>query len=224
MPLFPVTPYGHPMSTSSGGTATRSPFSVATLTALKALVASDVARTHGNEVFVDADQSRWCFHSSSAVTGDDLLVATPAAGTGRWLRVPGACVLVLPIAFGTADAAVLYTMPTGARLRLIDVYWHVLTDWTGGSSSAIGVSSAKTGFSTKGDLVGGAAGDVAATLVASVGSVPGTIGVGINSVAKIKTALWLPTDTVRFDRITSAFTAGTGNVRVVGLLEVNAGA
>lgn len=210
------------MGTTSGGTFTPTPASVATLTALKAIAAAD--RMHGMEVLVDADQSRWYFHSTSALTGDDILVATPAAGTGRWLRMPGMVDLALPIAFGTADAAVLLTIPAGARLQLVNLYWEVSADFSGGSSSAIGVSSAKTGFSTKGDLLGGATGDVAATLVASAGIVPGTVGAKLDAVSEIHDAIWLPTNTIRFDRITSAFTAGSGFVHVVGQLLRNAGA
>jgi len=222
MSVRQVSPLGHRLGTTVNGTFTPLAASVATLAALKSIGAND--RVHGDEVLVDADQSRWYFHSTSVVAGDDVLVAAPSAGAGRWLRIPGIVDLALPITFNTADAAVLYTMPTGAKLRIHDLYWLVTADWTGGSSSAIGVSSTKTGFTTKGDLLGGATGDVAATLVASVGTVPGTLGVGINSLAKLKTAIWLPADVIRFDRITSAFTAGTGEVHVVGQLLKNAGA
>lgn len=204
-----------------GGVWTPTPHSVADLTALKAIAAAD--RVNG-QLEMLADGSFWRFHSTSAVTGDDQLVATPAAGSGRWLRCPGVVDLALPIAFGTTDAAVLYTMPTGSRLHLRRMYWEVTADWTGGSSSAIGVSSTKTGYSTKGDLLGGASGDVLATLVASVGIVPGTVGVKMDTDAELHANIWLPTDIFRFDRITSAFTAGSGFVHVVGDLLKNAGA
>lgn len=125
--------------------------------------------------------------------------------------------LKLPIAFGTADAATLFTVPLGIRLEITRVWWEVTTSWTGGSSSAIGVSSDDTDYSTKGDLLGGASGDVLATLV-STGRVHkgGTIGAkfGTNGVAVLAAGKIL-----RFDRITSAFTAGAGfvhaDVRVV---------
>ena len=209
---------GHRIVDSSGAAL---PFSVATLTALKAIAAAD--RVHGQEVVVDADNSRWKFRSDGALTGDDIVIATPASGTGTWLRMPGTVDLAFPITFATADAAVLWTVPTGCKLKIHELYWLITTTFAGGSSSAIGVSSAKTGFNTKGDLLGGATGDLTATLVSTTGTVPGTIGVGINSVAKLKTAIWLPTDTIRFDRITSVYTAGVGEVHLMGQLLVNAG-
>lgn len=45
--------------------------SAATLTTLKAIPAN--LRDHGLVKHVEADNSRWWFHSTSAVTGDDLL-------------------------------------------------------------------------------------------------------------------------------------------------------
>jgi hypothetical protein len=96
-------------------------------------------------------------------------------------------------------------------------YWEVTTGFTGGSSSAIGISSSNsTGHTTKGDLLGGSGGDVAATLVAGYPS--GTIGADIAAGLMMVAA-----DTVRFDRITSAFTAGAGAAHLVGFL-VNPGA
>ena len=148
------SPFGAPKYASGSPV----PASVATLTALKAVTElGDLI--HGNEVLVDADQSRWYWHSTSALTGDDILVVTPTNAAGRWLRAQGAVRLVLPITYATADAAVLATLPTGAQMKIENLYWEITADFTGGSSSAIGVSSAKTGFSTKGDLLGGASGD-----------------------------------------------------------------
>lgn len=107
----------------------------------------------------------------------------------------------------TADAAVLYTTPSNLVLLVLPfVIWEVTESWTGGSSSAIGLSSSATGFTTKGDVHGGASGDVLATL--TTGLKRGTTG------AKIATpGVILPGgSTIRFDRITSAFTAGAGRV------------
>jgi hypothetical protein len=95
---------------------------------------------------------------------------------------------------------------------------------TGGSSSAIGVSSSKTGFTTKGDLLGGATGDVAAALTAALSPANGTIGAKMDTVAELHTTLWKAADIIRFDRITSAFTAGSGAVNVVADILTNAGA
>lgn len=111
------------------------------------------------------------------------------------------------ISSATADAEVLYTTPSNLTLLVLPfVLWEVTTAWTGGTSSAIGISSSATGFTTKGDVHGGASGDVLATLTA--GTKRGTAG------AKIATpGVVLPGgSTIRFDRITSAFTAGAGNI------------
>lgn len=199
---------------------------VATVAALKALTAAQ--RVAGMQVIITADGTRWRFHDTSALTGDDILTIAPTAGSGRWLRLPGACDLACPIAFGTADAAILLTMPAGARLQVDDLFWEVTADWTGGTSSAIGVSSsnkaAPTNWTTKGDLLGGASGDVLATLVASVGIVAGTVGTDMDTVAKRRGAIWKATETFRFDRIASAFTTGTGFVHIVGNLLQHNGA
>jgi hypothetical protein len=169
------------------------------------------------------DGSKWRFHSSSALAGDDLITVEPAAGSGRWLRLPGAFHLQIPIAFGTADAAVLFTTPAGALLQFDEFAWEITANFTGGTSSAIGVSSTKTGFTTKGDLLGGAAGNVAAELTAALGITLGTIGAGFDTLAK-RRVLWKPTEILRFDRITDAFTAGTGFVLATGKLLRHAGA
>jgi hypothetical protein len=118
--------------------------------------------------------------------------------------------LALPIAFGTADAAVLYTVPTGLRMFVHRAAWEVTSSFTGGTSSAIGVSSDDTSANTKGDILGGASGDVAATLVST--GVPikgGTVGAKFGSNGCICIAAG---KVLRFDRITSAFTAGAGFV------------
>lgn len=197
---------------------------VTTLAALKAVAAED---RHANQVVlvtVAGQVSSWRFHGSSALTGDDIAVVAPTAGSGRWLRMPGAAQLVMPFTFATADAAVLWTVPTGCIVQPLEFFWNVTTSFTGGSSSAIGVSSTKTNFTTKGDLLGGAAGDVLATLV-STGAIRkmGTIGAGFDTLAK-RRDLWLPADIVRFDRITSAFTAGAGSVVMACNILANEGA
>jgi hypothetical protein len=191
-----------------------------TVTALKALGAKNrvdgmLARTIDGRV--------WRFKLSSSLTGDDQLVATPAAGSGRWLLEPGVYRLQLAIGFATADAAVLLTLPAGCVLEPLEFYWTITADWTGGSSSAIGVSSAKTGYSTKGDLLGGATGNVLADLTVALSPQKGTIGAGFDTLAKRRT-LFVATDNIRFDRITSAFTAGAGAVNALVRVHQNAGA
>lgn len=120
--------------------------------------------------------------------------------------------LALPIGFGTADAATLYTVPTGLRMFIHRAVWEIATSFTGGTSSAIGVSSDDTSCNTKGDILGGASGDVAATLVST--GVPikgGTLGTKFGSNGAI---LIGSGKIVRFDQITSAFTAGAGLVHL----------
>jgi len=124
--------------------------------------------------------------------------------------------LKLPIDFSLADAAVLYTIPTlingASAVRIDKVYWEVTTSFTGGASSAIGISSNNTGYATKGDLIGGASGDVAATLVSTgLTYKGGTLGAkfGSNGIVALVAG-----NTIRFDRITSAFTAGAGYVHI----------
>lgn len=189
---------------------------VATLAILKTV--GPEFRTDGQIVHVIADGSKWQFLAAGALTNDDQLVVAPTVGTGTWLKMLGSIDLSLAITFATADAAVLYTMPAGAYIHVRRCYWEVGTGWTGGASSAIGASSSNAAYTTKGDLLGGASGDLAATLVTGR-VVPGTIG------AKTAAGVFLvPTNTVRFDRLVSAFTAGTGNLHIVGDLLANAGA
>lgn len=202
------SPYGHPL-----GAATLA----LTLALLKAL---DVTEHVNGEVFV-VSGNRYVWNATSVLTADDIFVIAPTVGaTGRYLLAPGYVFdLSIAIAFGTADAAVLATLPTSMYALIGRSYWEVTADWTGGSSSAIGVSSGQAPNSTKGDLLGGASGDVLATLVASAVRTLGTVG------AKVAGGILLkPTNTVRFDRVTSAFTAGTGNVHLVGQVVANPGA
>lgn len=127
--------------------------------------------------------------------------------------------LKLPIGFGTADAATLYTIPTGKQLSIVRAYWEVTTSWTGGASSAIGVSSSNAAYNTKGNILGGAAGDVAALLVSTGGAYKGTLGPKILMSAGTTSCIVLvATDTIRFDQVTSTFTAGAGFVHIDGFL------
>jgi hypothetical protein len=187
-------------------------FSASTLAALKSLNAG--LRVDGQRAYVSANKSSWVFSASStAADTTDNFVLTPDVGLGRWLRTDPSVHMKLAVAFGTADAATLFTVPAGVRLELEKLFWEITADWTGGSSSAIGVSSADAPHSTKGDLLGGATGDVLATLVATTGETQGTVGVSFSSAPNL--AVLEATDTIRFDRITSAFTAGTGFVHVI---------
>jgi len=58
---------------------------VANLAALKAIVAAD--RFDNQVAHVDSPNEWWKFDASSTATNDDVRVAQPTAGTGRWLRL-----------------------------------------------------------------------------------------------------------------------------------------
>ena len=204
-------------------------FNLDTLTQLKAIPVG--VRVDGMNARVAQDvagvtcSSEWTYIAASALTGDDMLVVTPSdtPAAGRWLRRSGGAALIrCPFTFATADAAALLTVPTGCILLPDRFFWEVGTSFTGGSSSAIGVSSAKTGLTTQGDLLGGATGDVLATLAASAAPIFGTIGAKWDALAERRLAL-VAADILRFDRITSAFTAGAGNVAMTCHILQNAG-
>ncbi len=171
-------------------------------------------RDNGQLAVVTANDSRWRFDSTStAVDTTDNFVVSPTNGLGKWLRVDKTVPMKIAVAFGTADAATLFTVPAGVNIQLQDVFWEVTADWTGGTSSAIGISSADAPHSTQGDLLGGAAGSLLADLTAAISITSDPRGASFT--ATPFTAVLKATDTIRFDRITSAFTAGTGFVHVV---------
>lgn len=184
---------------------------VATIAALKAIAAA--SRYTGQKVVVQENNSTWIFNATStAADATDNLVITPTAGNGRWLRADKVVDLKLAVAFGTLDAAVLFTVPAGMRLALAAApFWEPTADWTGGAASAIGLSSDQTAptLNTKGDLLGGAGGDVEAGMTAAA-VFTGTIGAKVAAPA----CVLLPGKKIRFDRINAAFTAGTGFAHV----------
>lgn len=197
---------------------------VANIAALKAVVVTSL--TTGTLCLVESDNtgmaSLWMYSSTSSATDtSNLLITPPTAGSGAWLNQSDRVALKLAIGFATADAAVLFTVPTGVRLRPKVAWWDVTTSWTGGTSSAIGVKSSVSGFSTAGDILGGASGDVAATLVSTNTRMVGTIGAQLSSTSRL---ILVAADTISFDRITSAFTAGAGYVRLECDVLANPGA
>ena len=186
---------------------------VADKAALSAIPAA--SRHNGMLVPVRADGSLWIFDSANAADEDEAqeIVIAPDAGTGRWLRADKSAVLKLPVAFGMADGDPILTVPAGFALRLTGLpFWEVTTAWTGGASSSIGVSSSVSGYDTEGDILGGAAGDVAASL--TVGLRAGTIGAELDNEADRQAFLLEEGDELQYDEITSAFTAGAGFVCV----------
>lgn len=132
--------------------------------------------------------------------------------------------LKLPIGFGTANSTVLFTVPTLPNgcvgLYLGRLWWEVTTSFTGGASTAIGVSSSNTGYNTAGDLLGGTAGDglVGVSLVSTgLKYKGGTLGTkyATNGIIALVAG-----DTIIFNRIASAFTAGAGFVHIdVGFVD-----
>lgn len=185
---------------------------MADITAVKALDQSETFDGQLVVVTAAGQQLSYKYVAASTLTGDDLLVLTPADArtAGRWVLAEEYFDLKLAIAFGTADAAVLYTVPAGFILNVSVPWWEVTVSWAGGASSAIGLSSVNAGLATKGDLLGGASGDLAATLVSTGALAKGTVGAKIGKPGAVLVA----TDTIRFDRITSAFTSGTGFAHV----------
>lgn len=184
-----------------------------------ALAALDAQNRADGDLIELYDGSRWRFVAAGTATdAASQLVVAPSAGTGVWVRVDNVVdVTCTAVTFANADADVVYTVPAGARLLVRRGYWVNSVAWTGGSSSAIGLSSSNAGFNTKGDLQGGAAGDLTAAM--GTGLKLGTIG------AKAAAGIILVGgDTVRFDRITSIYTAGAGVPHLVCDVLLNPGA
>lgn len=186
---------------------------VATKAALSAIVAA--GRFAGMLVMVRADGSMWRFDSSSTADEDEgqELVIAPDAGSGRWIANDKFKILKIPVDYSMSDADVILTVPADMLLRLAALpYWEVTTGFTGGSSSAIGVSTSLTGYEVQGDFHGGASGDVAGTLIAGV--MLGTIGDELGDVTGMNAMFFVEADELQFDAITSAFTAGAGFICV----------
>lgn len=186
---------------ASGGAATR-----AAMTAIAA-----ASRFDGELMVVRSDGSLWRFVAASTQTVDGAgeLVLAPDAGTGRWVRAQSSFTLRLPIGYALADAAALLTVPEQMCLRqTAPAYYEITTGFTGGSSSAIGMSASAIA-TTKGDLLGGATGDVTATL-GTAGIKAGTIGPLVDTPAEVQAFFLKAADVLRFNRVTSVFTAGAG--------------
>lgn len=188
----------------------------ATRAAVKAL---DADNRSANLIVYVVDGSVWRWDSASTATDASenlVLVANDNPDTGRWLRQPGMVDLSLPFTFATTNGATLFTVPVGARLLVQSGYWEISTGCSGGTTPAIGLSS--SAYSTAGDLLGGSSGD-GVSVVGSTGIRRGTIGTAIGT-----GVLLLPGDTILFNRVTSAFTAGVGKAHPIAQLLANPGA
>lgn len=183
---------------------TPQPTPVASVAAMKALASA----SNGQMFQCAADGSNWRYVSTSVLSDDGgfLVAGATGIGSGAFLRTDRVIDITAAVTYATADAAVLYTVPAGFQLQLDIPYNHVTTSFAGGSSSAIGASSSNSGMSTKGDVLGGSGGDVAATLVSTGAYAKGTVGTKIGTPA----ATLVGAETLIFDRITSVFTSGVG--------------
>lgn len=152
--------------------------------------------------------SSWRWSEASELDADGFLVreADDEPAAGRWLRADGSLDVALAVSSATLNNAVLWTVPAGFELFVPGSAWEVTVSFTGGSSSAIGLSSSNAGLATAGDLLGGASGDVLATLVSTGAKYKGTKGTKVG----LPGAVLVGGDTVLFNRVTSAFTAGSG--------------
>lgn len=172
-----------------------------------------------------ATQQRWIYvDAATAVDASGLFFRKPTdnPATGGWCLIPGEVDIAMPVGAATLDAAVLSMLPVNSLFMPFEFFYEIpTTGFTGGASSAIGLSSNKANYNTKGDLLGGATGDVAATLVAGTPNL-GTIGTKWATLAN-KRMIMKAGDTFRYDRITSAFTAGAGRIHAVGHLIANPG-
>ena len=187
-------------------------FGVDTIANLKAIPAR--VRDNGMIAAVAANNSHWRFDAdATAVDATDNFIVSPDAGTGKWVRADAVVHMKLAVAFGNADADDLFTVPAGMTLQLEEVFWEVTTSWTGGTSSAIGISSDTAPHETQGDLLGGAVGSVAAEITDAIGFTSEPRGASFT--AAPFTPVLAAGSTIRYDEITSAFTAGAGFVHVV---------
>lgn len=187
---------------------------VATVALMQALSASQV--TNGQIFHVLADGSLWRYAAASVLTteagGGPFLVATATtAAVGAFLRMAsGPIDLQLPVTSATLDTAVLYTVPTGFRLRITVPFWSVSTTFTTSSAGAAALKSSNAGLATAGDILGGASGDLVATLVSTGAYAKGTVGVKIGKPAAVLSA----GDTIIFNLIAGTYTAGAGIAHV----------
>lgn len=228
-----VSPHGHPLTertSATDNTARLAAWDQATVAALKALDSTLLSPGRCERVR-SLDMRDFYWSPTSELDADDQLVIIPddlnadvntdldEDGAGRWLAVPGQIVdIEMAFTYATADGATLYTVPDGCYLLVRRGYWEITTGMTGGSSSAIGLSSDQTGHTTKGDLHGGSGGDVAATLIAG-DYIAGTVGADVAAGIILQ-----PGKLVKFDRVASAFTAGAGKAHLVYELLTNPGA
>lgn len=147
---------------------------------------------------------------------DNLILLTPTLNpaAGRWVRDELTFDVKMTHNFSLLNNAVMLTIPVCTvkplRFRPSRLFWEVNSAYSGGVASTIGISSSNVGCNTPGDLLGGAAGDNAATLAVSLST--GTIG---TKLAALGNTELVGGDTIRNNLIVSAFTAGKGFVHML---------
>lgn len=178
----------------------------ASLATISALGASSVA---DGEVFLDQSAGRlWRYAAASTLTADGgfLVAAATGAGVGAFIAMDRTIDIQAAVSSATTDATVLYTVPAGFRLRLTVPFWSVSVTFTTSSAGAAGLKSSNAGLNTAGDILGGASGDLVATLVSTGAYAKGTVGAKIGKPPAVLSG----GDTVIYNLIAGTYTAGTG--------------
>ena len=197
-----------PANVSLGAVSVAS--TVADRTALKAIAAA--ARYDGQTVLVRSDNALFTFEASNTGTTDtaEQLLIEPDAGTGAWVRADKAFIMRIPVGYADTDGEAIETIPAGFALRLSGFpFWDITTGFTGGSSSAIGISTNITGYETGGDLLGGASGELTA-VIGTAGIKAGTLGGELDDHVGFQALALVAGSEIQFDRIASVYTAGAG--------------
>lgn len=219
---------GRPQGDGSSGTWVRSQNTASSISDLQGLASADAVE--GEEWYVQTTSpvtaGRYMWVGASVLAADAVanLIVVPTdggvSGAGRWVKQPGTFIdVALAVTYATADAAVLFTVPTGCKLRLVSSYWTCTVTFAGGSSSKIGLKGgAATGLNTAGDILGGSSGD--GTIASTTAYPQGTVGTKMH----LPQALLQAADTVIFNQMTSTFTSGVGIAHLLCHVLVNAGA
>lgn len=196
--------------------------SVATLAILKQTPAD--RRVDGQLFHVTTDDTIWQWTDAAVATGDDLLAVTPndAPSAGRFMRLPGAAMVALPIQANTPTGTNLLTVPSNTLLQPLDFAYRVSRVFTGPSNAAIAVSSSNHRGHTG---VGGFAGSMVQTQLNQVFSATaaGTgiafamcpVASGTFDTIDNRRLLMKGGDTVRLDVIGSSFATGVGQVLMI---------
>lgn len=150
--------------------------------------------------------------TASDVLGQ-MVLSPSGGGNGRWLRYEKFFDLKISVDSTIANNAALVTVPVGFKLALSRPFLEVVTPFTGGTASAIGVNSNYVAASAAGAILGGASGEVAATLIAGYRGNLGTALIAELSASGQPIVLEAG-GTLRWNRIVDAFTAGAGFLHV----------